>query len=112
MVALSIPEILSLGSAYRAFEQGDIDAGIHLVLPVLDVDTDEWENKVFQEMIDQDFYEIDYPPGWYKSIPRQYPPEELRTLYTNAVVAWIKRHEPYVACGTQVAKDGPLQPGV
>ena len=90
---LSIPELLSLGGAYRAFSTGDIDAGIHLVLPVRSSDTDEWDNRVFQDLIDQDFYEIDYPPGTNRAEPKQYEPDELRALYMDAIVQWTKRHD-------------------
>ncbi len=93
MTLLSIPELLKLGGAYRAFSMGDIDAGIHLVLPVRDVDTDEWSNRVFQDLIDQDFYNIDYPPGYTSEDPKQYSQDELPALYMDAIVQWTKRHD-------------------
>lgn len=92
MTILSIPELLALGGAYREFALGDIDAGIHLVLPVRDVDTDKWTNRVFQDLIDQDFYDIDYPPGHDSAEPVAYGKGKLGALYMGAIVQWINRN--------------------
>ena len=92
MTVLSIPELLALGGAYREFDLGDIDAGIYAVLPVRDVDTDKWTNRVFQDLIDQDFYNIDYPPGHDSAEPKQYKQGKLGALYMGAIVQWIDRN--------------------
>ncbi len=92
MTVLTIPELLQLGGAYREFDIGNIDAGIHLVLPVRDVDTGNWTNLVFQDLIDQDFYDIDYPPGHEYATPFIYGEGALGALYMGAIVQWINRN--------------------
>ena len=93
-VELTITEVFALGMAYGAFSYGDIDAGIHEVLPVRDPETDKWDNIVFQGLIDHDFYNIDYPEGWDKEEPYHYDlsSEDLGQLYMDAIDAWAKRH--------------------
>ncbi len=86
-------ELFDLGVAYGLFSKGDIDAGIHMVLPVCDPDsTVVTTNAVFQDLIDQDFYDIDYPPGYECAAPKNHDLQDLDKLYQDAITTWAKRH--------------------
>ncbi len=91
MITLTTQELFDLGAAYGSFSVGDIDQGIHLVLPVTDSKTGEWSNRIFQDLVDQDFYAIDYPPGYDHAEPFQHDDNELPELYMDAIVRWAKR---------------------
>lgn len=47
---LSVQELFDLGAAYASFSLGDIDQGIHLILPVRDVETGAEANDVFTDL--------------------------------------------------------------
>ena len=49
MIKLTVQEIFRLGFAYGSFSVGEIDQGIHIILPVVDED-DVWENDVFTSL--------------------------------------------------------------
>ncbi len=93
-VTLTTTELFDLGVAYGSFSVDEIDQGIHLVLPVCDVgSTEVTKNQVFSDLIDHDFYHIDYPEGWTDDKPHPYDYSELGVLYMNAIIAWAKRHD-------------------
>lgn len=75
---LTTVELFNLGAAYGSFCTGDIDQGIHLVLPVVDTDTGEPENDVFEGLFDL-FNKIDPAVEDYSSIGR---------LYMDAIISW------------------------
>ncbi len=90
---LTTTELFDLGVAYGSFSVGEIDQGIHLVLPVCDVgSTEVTKNQVFTDLVDHDFYNIDYPEGWTSDKPYPHDWSELGELYCNAITAWAKRN--------------------
>jgi len=69
---LSQQELFDLGVAYGSFSVGEIDQGIHCILPVRDVETGAEMNDVFTSlmerinMIKYDPYNVDYEPLTYQ----------------------------------------------
>ncbi len=69
---LSTQELFNLGVAWGSFCTGDIDQGIHLILPVRDVESGLMENMVFEDLCDG-FIETECKVG---------------TDYLNTIVVW------------------------
>ena len=86
-------DMFNLGVAQGSFSVNQIDQGIHAVLPVRDVDTGEWSNILFAELVDEYFYVIDYPPGYTEEYPKQYDPDTLGMRYIEAIQEWCKDND-------------------
>ena len=80
-IQLSTEELFDLGAAYGSFSIGEIDQGIHLVLPVTDSETNEPSNQVFKDLADS-FLLID-PMTDYSVIGIE---------YMNAIVRWCHQN--------------------
>ena len=50
---LTEQELFDLGAAYASFGLSEIDQGIHLILPLRDIETGAHANDVFQELCDR-----------------------------------------------------------
>ena len=91
---LTTTELFDLGVAYGSFSVGDIDQGIHMVLPMCEVGgTEVVKNAIFGCLVDHHFYNIDYPSGWESDKPYPHDSSELGELYCNAIIAWAKSVE-------------------
>lgn len=85
-------EMFALGRSYGSFRAGDINGGIEAVLPTRNLDIGVWTNIVFQELVDEYFYNIDYPPGYEDEYPYQWPHNVLCEKYMNAIKEWAADH--------------------
>lgn len=74
-VQLSTKELFALGVAQGCFGNGDIDGGVHCILPVRDVESGLMINEVFQELTDS-FLEIE--------------PSDIGMLYIEVIKEWAK----------------------
>ncbi len=81
MITLTTQELFDLGAAYGSFSAGEIDQGIHLVLPVTDSKTGEPSNEVFTNLVSM-FVQIDQSSLDWSSIGEH---------YMDAIVRWAKR---------------------
>ncbi len=79
---LTTKEMFDLGAAYGSFSVGEIDQGIHLVLPVTDSATGVPSNEVFRDLSGM-FEQIDPAVEDWSSIGE---------LYMDAIVRWTKQH--------------------
>ena len=74
---LTTTELFNLGVAYGSFSLGDIDQGVHCILPGTDHTTGEETNLVFYDICDS-FLQI--------------KDEEKNTAYLNAIITWANKH--------------------
>ncbi len=79
---LSPREVFSLGFACGSFSVGEIDQGIHAVLPATD------ENKVLENGI----FEVLFSK-YFDLIPDDLAPEKAGEVYMGAVQAFAKEHQ-------------------
>ncbi len=80
---MTTEELFNLGAAYGSFSVGEIDQGIHLVLPVTDSETGEPSNEVFTDLVSM-FDLIDQSSLDWSSIGEQ---------YMDAIVRWTKHYD-------------------
>lgn len=88
-VELTKEEIFKLGATFGSFSAGEIDQGIHIVLP----DTDEdgvVENAVFEPLFTE----------YFDRIPDDISPEKVNKAYMGAVAIFAEE--------MQLVKDGNL----
>ena len=83
MIVLSTEEAFSLGAAYASFSYGDIDAGVHYILPGTDSVTREESNFVFADLCDS-FQEINPILVDWSDRPGDH--------WMKIVVAWANSH--------------------
>ena len=79
MFMISTEELFNLGVAYGSFSLGDIDQGVHMILPVTDVASGEPSNQVFEDLV-FNFGLID-PDD-----------ENVGTEYLNTIIRWAKHY--------------------
>ncbi len=73
---LTNEEVFNLGVAYGSFSVGDVDQGIHMILPMTDYKTHEKINWVFKGLFDD----------YIEPIPRDAQGES----YMKAIAKWSK----------------------
>ncbi len=82
-IVLTKKEVFKLGSAYGSFSVGEIDQGIHIVLPSTVVETGASENSVFKSLFNEYFGEIP------SNLPD--PPDVgLGSVYMGAIQAFSR----------------------
>ena len=81
MTKLTVKEIFRLGFAYGSFSVGEIDQGIHLVLPVSDADGVR-ENDVFATLFEK----------YFDRIPED-TTEDVCEVYMGAVGAYLADYQ-------------------
>ncbi len=79
---LTLQEAFDLGRAVGSFSIGEIDQGIHIILPGRDVDTGQDVNVTFVDLFDNEFARVNEPDT-----------DELGMSFINAVCSWIERHD-------------------
>lgn len=86
-------ERLALRKARAHFMIGEINQGIQSVLPTKNTVTGQWDKANFTDLVDEFFYNIDYPPGYEKAEPFHYDDMEgLKRLYLDAIEQWLDRY--------------------
>lgn len=78
-LSLTGEEIFALGNAYGSFSVGQIDQGIHLVLPCTHEDG-ILENEIFETLFTE----------YFDKIPDDLPPEKVGEIYFGAIAAFCK----------------------
>ena len=76
MVKLTVKEIFRLGFAYGSFSAGEIDQGIHIVLPVTD-ESGAKENDIFEPLCEE----------YFNKIPKDV--ELVGLVYMGAIAAFV-----------------------
>ncbi len=84
---LTQTEVFALGNAYGSFSVGDLDQGIHCVLPVKDSDTGKKSNEVFQSLFDEHIDKLNEGPG-------------DGDRYLEAIRTWTHEHNIDVGLGS------------
>ncbi len=83
MIKLNNRDVFLLGKAYGSFTVGEIDQGVHIVLPVKDTTTGQEENDVFLSLFTEHFDRIsDYKPSDISA-------GELGMAYMRAIDEWL-----------------------
>ncbi len=82
-IKLNNRDVFLLGQARGMFSVGEIDAGVHMVLPVKDMDTGQEENDVFLTLFTSHFDRL-----------ADYKPEEVTAYdcgqaYMRAIDEWL-----------------------
>jgi len=80
VVGLSIENLIDIGNAYGSFSIGEIDQGIHLLLPVTNSEG-EPENAIFTDLFEDYFHHLPHFENW---IPA------YNEAYMGALMKWLK----------------------
>lgn len=91
-ITLTPNEMFALGNAYGSFSVGEIDQGIHALIAVKDQLTGERKNEIFQDLLEEYFFEVYYPPGYKGTKPFQWPEDEVGDKYMQAIRHWAAHH--------------------
>ena len=78
MIVLSKDEIFKLGFAYGSFSLGEIDQGIHIILPCTDKGG-VVENEAFSPLF----------AGYFDKIPSDFDTDRIGEVYMGAVEAFV-----------------------
>lgn len=79
-IKLTDEETFKLGIAYGSFSVGEIDQGLHIVLPCTDTVTSVEANVVFKPLFTK----------YFDRIPDDIPPEKVNAAYMGAVMIFAE----------------------
>ncbi len=86
LIFLTPQEVFDLGNAFGSFSVGEIDQGIHIVLPVTDIETGEKSNECFASLFE------DYIDNINASSTSAVDGDP----YLQAIRLWLREHVPLI----------------